>query len=91
MYVDRVANAAEHRERQPTAKMLAKFFHSGKQRVCVGNFTAVKIKSQTRETSQYAIRLAPGEPVGHRTVDRVDRHADGNGLTVAHLKVAHRL
>ena len=35
MYVDRVADAAEHRQRQPAAQVLAELFQAGEQGVAV--------------------------------------------------------
>jgi len=91
MNIDRNADGAQHRDRQPTAKVLTELFQTVKQSSHVSQCRVLQIEAQTAKAVQHSLCILLWEPMRERRINRVNGHTDRYSFAVANTEAGHGL
>src|SRR5262245_14434227 len=91
VHLDRVAHAAQHRQRQPAAQVLAELLQPGEQVPRVPQDRVAQGQAQFAQAAEHAGHVALREAERQRRVRGVDRQAQGDRLAVAQGVTGERL
>ena len=91
MHVDRAADPAEKRDRQPAAEVLAELLEAGHHGIGVGKQPVRRRQPESTEHRDHAMRRAFVQQACACRIRRVHRHADRHRLAVRQLAVGHAL